>query len=715
MSRIPGAEEAARLDDDAEAACRLRQLRRRLRKVEEALAAREQEVAMLRGSRSFRLTAPLRWLRAKLAGEAGTPATTSSAQADASRERHALQGLPGHVLADPGPAADPNDSHRPLRFDDALRPLLRVPVSRGELDDGQAGTATHYHGRRAAPLRLATIASRGLRDELAFDAAVTPLQAQDWRTQLAPGSHDAVLIEGTWEPEGGWGVAFVGTEASRERLQSLLAGCRALGLPVVLWARENVAELARLAWLMPQVDRVYAIDAAGLDWMRAHVPDVACGMLPPAVQPALHNPVRAYALQACRPALADKMLFDGWWDLAGALEGEAVAAAFGGRLRVVDSHWDYSRVRLDDSPRYVQLALGSVTPLEKSALLKLVAGELFLPGILAPPWRQAEAMMRAAACGAAVFWGGAEPPPWASGTPRRVEAGTVAVALDALLKDPLATSAAAHLAFREVMASHCLADRLDRIAHDLGLAAAAPRAPDRVAHLLVTMRPERLASCLQRFRADRYAQRELVVVLHGDAVDTAAARALVRPDEPVRILEAARVRSLGDCLNMAFAHTDAPYWMKLDDDDHYGPSYTEDMMLYRRAIDAPVMGKPPMFLHLEQEDRLYWDPVWASHANLFHHADEAEAALVAGGTLAGRRDVLETVRFSPARRGGSDSDFIRRCYEHGHGLLAVDGFNFVRFRSASEGFHTWKVADSALRERALAVGDAASIAGHAFI
>lgn len=715
LSRTPEVEEAAHPDGDTQVSPSLRQLRRRLRKVEEALAAREQEVAMLRGSHSFRLTAPLRWLRAKLSGSDTAPAAASAVQAGAQCGRPATLGLPGHVLAEPGPAPDPNDSHRPLHLDDALRPLLRVEVVHGEPDDGLPIAATRYRGRSSAPLRLALVASKGLRDELAFDAAVTPLQAQDWRAQLAAGPHDAVLIEGAWEPEGGWGVAFAGTEVSRDRLEALLAGCRALGLPVVLWARESVGGLERLAWLMNQVDRVYAIDEAGLDWMRSHVPNIVRGLLAPAVQPKLHNPVRAYALQECRPALADKMLFDGWWDLAGALDDEAVAAAFGDRLRVVDSHWDYSQVRLEDSPRYAGLALGAVMPLEKCALLKLVAGELFLPGVLAPPWRQAEAMMRAAACGAAVFWGGAEPPPWASDVPRRIEAGTAAAVLDVLLKDPLATSAAAHLAFREVMASHCVADRLDRIARDLGLAAAAPHAPERVAHLLVTMRPERLAACLQRFRGDRYVQRELVVVLHGDTIDIAAARALVQPNEPIRILQAARSRSLGDCLNMACAHTDAPYWMKLDDDDHYGPAYTADMMLYRRVIDAPIMGKPPMFLHLEQGGRVYWDPIWAAHANLFHHPDEADAALVAGGTLGGRRDVLETVRFSPARRGGSDSDFIRRCYEHGHGLLAVDGFNFARFRSASEGFHTWKVDDSALRERAHAIGDAASIAHHVFI
>src|SRR5690606_37252389 len=174
-------------------------------------------------------------------------------------------------------------------------------------------------------------------------------------------------------------------------------------------------------------------------------------------------------------------------------------------------------------------------------------------------------------------------------------------------------------------------------------------------------------------------------------------------------------RSLGDCLNMAIGHTQAPIWMKLDDDDHYGPEYTRDMMLYRRAIDAPLMGKPPAFVHLEQGDELRWDPMWAAHANLLHDAEEATAALVAGGTLAGKREVLEAVGFSGARRGGSDSEFIQRCFEHGFDLLATDYFNFVRYRNNRSGSHTWKVSDEELRQGTVLLQPGAELTDHVFV
>lgn len=681
-------------------------LRRRLRAVERELELREAEIQLLRSSHSFRLTAPLRMLRRMLSSgrEDALGLILRAGSTDGTGEP-ALAGLPRHVFATAERPAGPNDSHRPLDLDAAIQPLLRAEIRDGRLSDGVGPGAPRYHGCQPNPLRIATITSRELREELSFDAEVTPLLAGQWSQQLDPARHDLVLLESAWEPEGEWGVGFPGGDHSRSLLGKLIARCRELSLPVVLWAREDATQLDRVGWLASQVDRAYAIDLAGKAALERAAPRLGCGILPPAVQPALYNPIRSYGLRDCEPALGDKLLYDGWWDISGDAVQSALASQDPQRLRIVDSRWDYSRIRLQDSPQHAGQAMGVLSPLEKSALLRNMRAEMFVSGSIARPWQLATQMLRAAASGAAALWTGpAGEAPWNG-----------PAVLPALPEDPLETRRLSHLAFRDVMTRHCLGDRLQQITRDLGLEIPVVEAPARVAHLLVTMRPELLEACLQRFRMDAYPQRELVVVLHGDHVDIAAARALVKPGEAVSILAAARERSLGDCLNQAIGETDAPFWMKLDDDDCYGPQYTSDMMLYRRVIDAPLMGKPPMFLYLEQGNELRWDPVWASHANLLHQADVADSALVAGGTLAGRREVLETVRFSSARRGGSDSDFIRRAHEQGHDLLAVDGFNFARFRSGRAGFHTWQADDEALRRRSKLTGNGGAIQSHVYI
>ena len=197
------------------------------------------------------------------------------------------------------------------------------------------------------------------------------------------------------------------------------------------------------------------------------------------------------------------------------------------------------------------------------------------------------------------------------------------------MADPLQRARWSHLAWRGLMSGHTLAHRLQHLADTLGTGGVFLPPGERIACLLVTMRPDRLPDCIRRFREDAYPHKELVVVVHGDSVDLDAHRRLVREGEPIRIFQAGRNRSLGACLNFAAAQTDAPYWTKVDDDDAYGSHYLGDMMLYQRLGDFQVFGKPPVFNYLESGDELLWDREWARHANLLHEAGQASSALVA--------------------------------------------------------------------------------------
>src|SRR5690606_32671615 len=155
--------------------------------------------------------------------------------------------------------------------------------------------------------------------------------------------------------------------------------------------------------LLPRVDRVYAIDTAGEDWLRSGFPELPVGRLPVAVQPVLFNPIRSYGLKDCGRALSGTVFFDGWWAITRDLADNPLLAALGDRLRVLDTDGDYSWARLSDSGAYAPLSLGSMTALEKSALLRAGSAELFLPHAGVGSWRLAQRMLRALASGAAVY------------------------------------------------------------------------------------------------------------------------------------------------------------------------------------------------------------------------------------------------------------------------------------------------------------------------
>ena len=326
-----------------------------LREVEQLLKLREEELALLRSSHSFKLTAPLRWLRRRLSGEAGPASALDAALLRDGPIPPAIQGFPVSMVKR-DPPARLNDSHRPLRLDDALQPLISMDVVDGALDERVSPFDIRYHGGHPQPVRIATVACPEFRQELSFDAAVLPLHSERWKEQLDVQHVDLVLLDGAWDPEGGWGAGFGSSPESQRRVQPLLEHCRRHSVPVVLWAREDAGVLVRLQWLFPLVSRIYAIDDAGFGRLRREFPELKVGLLPVAVQPALYNPVRSYSLKECGVALANTALFDGWWALSTGLSDDRVLAALGDRLRVVDSDGDYSWARLQDNPRHAPLS-----------------------------------------------------------------------------------------------------------------------------------------------------------------------------------------------------------------------------------------------------------------------------------------------------------------------------------------------------------------------
>lgn len=687
-------------------------LERELGLVRDQLNQAEAQRRELLASTSWKVTAPLRWLRGLLqrplaaaaaAGDPGMPPFASGKR---------LNGLPEHLRTDVDLERlyTGNQVFRALELERAMEGVVPPELA---VDDVQARGSEWYFGDGEPLARIGFVGSRELGEELAFDAVVHVLRVEGWQRQLEACRLDFLLIETAWDPEGGWRYGLVGTGEEAAELSRMLEEVARIGVPVALWVREAADEIGRFGWLLPRVQAVYAADHDAADRLASLAPEQPVKLLLPAVQPRMHHPVRSDDLREALPAFADKVLFDGWWDLAGVAGSSARLQQLAtSRLVVVDSRWHVGGVRLQDLPDYRGAMLGCVTPMEKAALSRLLPVEYLVDSPLLPAWRRTERALRAAACGSVVV----SEPEIAHGALSTVASiqtggGDPYARIEGLLADPLARMRTAHLGLREILSTHRVADRLRTIMRDLGLAL--PLEPDaRVAVVLVSMRPELVVDCLASYRAQDYPQRELIVVVHGDG-DASGIRAKLREGE--QLLQLGRERSLGDCLNFAMMHTDAPYWAKIDDDDHYGPAYLSDLMRYRHTVPAWVWGKPPMFLHSQAHDELGWDPVWAQHANLLHRSGRASSALVAGGTLAGRREVFDTVRFPSARRGGSDSEFIRQCYSEGFDVLSTDGFNFVRFRSAKTGFHTWQAPTAELRDRTEKKGTGADVTRLAFV
>ena len=590
-----------------------------------------------------------------------------------------------------------------------LVPEAFLEQGRGLQTAGSIEPVSIYLGNEPAATRIAFLGSPELANELAFETAVTSLRESNWGAQLAAAQYSMLVIEPVWHVGNReWRGCLSEGGRGRESVESLLRDAGERGIPCVLWFRAGDADLEHFSWLAAHVDAVYAPDEALAAELQQHA-GRPVGVLPPAIQPALHNPLRSWE-QLPLTGFSDRILYDGWLDLLeGASDDPLVKHFKDTRLLVGESEWQFGGVRLADCPDYKRNAIGCLSPAARIAMTKMVGAEIYRHTPLIPAWRREMMVQRSIACGAITADTSPSGAVWA-GQPLRGDPKELCGQIEALLADPLMRARAQHLAFRELFSSHCLADRLNQVSTDLGLKVHFGRRPATVACLLITMRPELLAGCLDRFRADHYPHKELVVVMHGRDSSLEDARALIRPGEAISIFQLGKEQSLGNCLNFAAAQSDAEYWAKFDDDDIYGPNYLSDIMLYRRATDFSLGGKTAAFIYSQAEDKIRWDSRYAiERAWQFRRAGRGERVHIAGGTLIGKRELLDIVPFSDVRRRGSDTDLLRRADAAGFDFVAFDFFNFALFRSGAEGFHTWNTDMDMFKQRTVPVGGASQI------
>lgn len=564
---------------------------------------------------------------------------------------------------------------------------------------------------------VAFLGSVELLEELSFDCDATMLEESTWQDALQRNVFDYLLVEPVLHVEQQHWRYAMARSGERSRMLAVIQRCREIDLPVVVWLRVEPELYGEFSWIVPLARRVYAIDSVIHKMVLAEYPGVDVQVLPPCVQPRLHNPFADDSRNGANADLADKVLLDGWWRMATLDRDRLIAGLQRDRLLVTESEWEFSFTRLGTLPTFRWNTIGCTDRKEKAFLSRFFGAELFLPDETVPNWRREQMMLRSAACGSVVLFRDEGLPSLLieEGLCRHGGDDLLLSALPSLVDSALERARWRHRVVRAILERHTYRIRLARIARDLGLARA-DLPPPRVACLLVSMRPWLLEGCIERFRRDQYPEKELIIVVHGSPSGARRTVEAAAGDARIRVLQMGRNRSLGMCLNHAAQHTAAPFWAKFDDDDLYGPQYLSDMMLHQQIADSSLMAKPPAFIYLENADELLWHGERARRAWTLCTAQTREAtAGIAGGTLMGKRSLLRDIPFSEIRRGGSDSDLVLRARRAGHDLLVTDPFNFAFFRSKRQGFHTWDTDWGKLRRRSTSIGSGADINRSVFV
>jgi hypothetical protein len=542
-------------------------------------------------------------------------------------------------------------------------------------------------------LRVATILTPFSEPALRYEWDQVAFGPQDWQQVLDDGPPQLLFVESArGGNDGRWQSHLTGPGAPSEELRSLVAWCRARGVPTVFWSTEDPSGYEAFLATAALFDHVLTVDAERVPDYERDLGHQRVAVLPFAAQPRIHNPVQRGAGRAEGLAFAGTYAAERHPRRREQLE-LLLAPAAGLGLHI------YPRMPDGDSryrfPREYQPYL--VGSLSYPQMLATYSSYRVFLNVNAVP-ESATACPRqlfelVAAQTVVVSAPAASIEPFFGETVRVVRDGEQSRReLTALVRHRELRDRVALRAHRRVFDQHLYTHRVDQVLDQVGLAApdgvdlTTPAAPISV--VVSTNRPHQLDHVLSFIGAQLHDQVQLVLVQHGFETppDELARRAAEHGVDDLVALAAPAGLTLGACLNLGVSSADGRYLAKMDDDNVYGPHYLGDLVRAFSYTDAEVVGKWAHLVHLQGPD---------ATVLRFPHAEHRYTDLVQGGTILTRRETAARLRFEDLPRR-VDTTFLGKIHAEGGTVYSADRFNFVSVRRPDPGSHTWTVSQEQL-------------------
>ncbi|MDI4649860.1 glycosyltransferase [Cohnella hashimotonis] len=198
-----------------------------------------------------------------------------------------------------------------------------------------------------------------------------------------------------------------------------------------------------------------------------------------------------------------------------------------------------------------------------------------------------------------------------------------------------------------------------------------------------TNRPEFFANVLDNYMRQRYAPKQMIVIVNKDGIDLKALRRQAARCPGVTVYRVPERISLGQCLNCGISRAKYPLIAKFDHDDYYSPYYLNEQVRALLRTGSSVVGKHACLVYLAASRRL-----------IVRSPGERQRFMnfVQGGTILFRKKVLKDARFADISLG-EDVRFLRSCRRNGHRVYATSPYNYVYVRRKDKRTHTWRVED----------------------
>ena len=550
----------------------------------------------------------------------------------------------------------------------------------------------------ASKLHVGVIGSKDFIYYISVWHQVTPLTVDVMATAAAVLSFDLVVLQQSDRLAGGWPQSFFGFVDGTIPPSTLemIRAWRQRGIPIVLVADPSPVFLRLIeAW------------AAEVDWLviagpRAEDEKVADSLgdrsnfvrFPLLVETRLHRPV----IEERRPQFS--ILYSSISDLFDFRDNieylERIADA---GLVVADRNWRLVIERALSNlqaPTLAERVFGSASTEQWAVLCRHAAVALFFEDSLLPRYKTAHVMAESIANGAVVVYVG--DPLQLGELADSVMTADTPYQLSLVLRQLRFDWYREQVWLRAFRRLHrqCRFERLANWLHGLTLTGAqrGPVAP-KATMITISKRPHLRDYCIEKFSSQTHPDVELVLILNTD-IDKMAPTETVN-DPRIRIYHVPKEFNIGYCLNMAIAVANGAIWLKCDDDDFYGPHYVEDMVNAFHFSGAGVVGKPQWYIYFDDEDAIYFRTVATDRERSVLRPGE----FLTGATLAARTTATgqDNLWFSSTIRMANDSEWVRAAFDKGVAIFFSDRSNFVVFRSADLGSHTWSMSNEALRRQ----------------
>jgi len=549
---------------------------------------------------------------------------------------------------------------------------------------------------RRAGLRVAVVLDDFSRLALGFEWQQVAVRPSDWRAVLDAEPVDLLFVESAWHGNGGaWRYHLAGDSAPRPALAELVARCRERGVPTVFWNKEDPAHYADFLATARLFDHVFTTDADRVPDYRRDLGHDRVGVLPFAAQPALHHPVRHGAGHHERDVAFAGMYFTHRHPGRRAQLDLLLGAALRAGSRMETGLEIYSRQlggdeRYQFPEPYASRVVGSLPYPQMLSAYRAHKVFLNVNTVVGSPTMCARRIFEITASGTPVV---STPSPaidavFAADEVAQVSAPDEAEhTLRALVRNAELRDRMVHRAQRRIWAGHTYAHRVDDVLRTVGLERwVVTGARPRVSALVSTRRPEQLDHVLGTLAAQSGVDLQVVLLAHGVALPSAAARAAAAGLTDVVLLDAPAAVPLGECLNRLVAAADGDLVAKIDDDDLYGPHYLADQAAALGYSRADVVGKQAHYMHLAGPGVTV-----LRYAGREHRFSDR----VSGPTIVTRRDLLLDTPF-PAVPRGEDTGFLEAVTAGGGRIYSADRFGFVQVRAAEGAAHTWTATDAEL-------------------